>query len=95
MAGKYRESPEVGAAVLRMMRALVVRAGTGDTEALEWLAQLEAEAARLVIEAGRAAHVHYTYTELAAVLGVSRQAVRQRLIGSAAGPGGPPAELTD
>lgn len=80
MAKRYRESPEVASAALRMMRALVVRAAAGDTEALEWLARLEREAAALTTEAGRAAHVHYTYTELAACLGVTRQAARQRFL---------------
>lgn len=69
----------MGAAALRMMRALVRRAGEGDTEALEWLAHLEAELPRLMNEAGAAAHDHgYTYTVLGQCLGISRQAARQR-----------------
>lgn len=78
---REREAPEVGAAALRMMRALVRRASDGDTEALEQLVHLEAQASALIVQAGRAMHESglYTYTDLAQCLGVTRQAVRQRL----------------
>lgn len=81
VGNRQRESPEVGSAALRMMRALVRRAGEGDTEALEWLAHLERELPALITEAGAAAHrFGYTYTTLAQCLGVTRQAARQRFI---------------
>lgn len=71
----------MGSAALRMLRALVRRAGEGDTEALEWLAHLERVLPGLVAEAGAAAHEHgYTYTVLAQSLGISRQAARQRFM---------------
>lgn len=64
-----------------MIRALVRRAGDGDLEALECLGFLEAEIQAGVKDAGRALHAWgYSYTELAPWLGVTRQAVRQRLV---------------
>lgn len=90
MSGQRRhESPEVGAMVARMLRALVRRAAEGDTEALEQLARLEDLAAAAVtlglvranLEAG------YTFGELAMVAGTTRQAVRQRVRRFAALPG--------
>lgn len=80
-APRVREAPEVGSAALRMMRALVRRAGQGDTEALEWLARLERELPELISEAivgGR--EFGYTYADLGQCLGISRQAARQRAI---------------
>lgn len=67
--------------MLRMFRALVNRAADGDTEALEVLAGLEREAASSLTLAVRRAHSEagYSFTELGAVLGVSRQAARQRV----------------
>ena len=79
MGTSRHEAPDVGSAALRMMRALVRRAGEGDTEALEWLARLQRELSGLINEAGSAAHTFgYTYGELASCLDVTRQAARQR-----------------
>jgi hypothetical protein len=81
-----REAPEIGSAVRRMIRALVRRAAEGDTEALEQLAALEGDVGGAVTIAGEMMHSgermagdqSYSYTELAAVMGISRQAARQR-----------------
>jgi predicted DNA binding protein len=76
-----REAPELGAAVDRMLRALVRRATAGDLFALEELARLEREVRVAVTAAGRGAHdgpAHYSWTEVANELGVTRQAARER-----------------
>lgn len=84
-AQRRHEAPEVGAMIRRMVRALVRRAAEGDTEALEQLAQLEAELPAATSCAlgmmNHAANPRATYSagELSQVLGVSRQAVRQRI----------------
>ncbi len=75
----------------RMLRALVRRAEEGDTEALEQLARLEVAAAHATTEAMVAMYTgsgpRYSYGEVANILGVSRQAVRQRVVrGMARGP---------
>lgn len=77
---REREAPEVGAMAGRVIRALVRRAGEGDTEALEQLLSLEAQIAQAVKDAGRALHddAGYSFTYLAGVAGVSRQAARER-----------------
>lgn len=76
------ESPDVGDAIVRMMRGLVTRAAHGDTEAIEQLARIEQLAPVATSLAGRLAHDHkgYSYTELGAVVGTSRQAARQRAV---------------
>lgn len=82
MTGQRRhESPEVGAAAFRMIRALVRRAAEGDTEALEQLAKVERMAAAGTTVALHQAHqaAGYSYTELADVTGTTRQAARQRV----------------
>lgn len=75
------ESPELGDAIVRMMRALVTRAEQGDTEAIEQLARLESMAPVATTLAAKLAHesMSYSYTELAGLLGTSRQAARQRV----------------
>lgn len=76
------ESRDVASAVRRMLRALVRRAGEGDTEALVELHRLEVAASEATTSAGAALHAsgHYSYTDLAKELGVSRQAARQRFL---------------
>lgn len=76
------EAPELGDAIVRMMRGLVTRAAHGDTEAIEQLARIEQLAPVATSLAGRLAHDHkgYSYTELGAVLGTTRQAARQRSV---------------
>lgn len=79
MTQQRHESPELGAAAARMVRALVVRAADGDTEALEQLAALEQLVPAAVMVAGHAMHGYgYSHSELAAVLGISRQASVKR-----------------
>lgn len=77
---REREAPEVGAMAGRVIRALVRRAGEGDTEALEQLLSLETQIAQAIKDAGRALHndAGYSFTYLAGVAGVSRQAARER-----------------
>jgi hypothetical protein len=74
------ESPELGAAIGRMMNALIRRAAEGDTEAVEALGSLESLARQAntsgLCEARRAGG--YSLADLAKVTGTSRQAVSQR-----------------
>jgi hypothetical protein len=79
-AKRRHEAPELGSASKRFMRALVRRAGEGDTEALEALVGLQAVLQEAITDAGRVLHdeADYSYTELANVLGISRQGARQR-----------------
>jgi hypothetical protein len=81
------EAPDVGDAIVRMMRGLVTRAAHGDTEAIEQLARIEQLAPVATSLAGRLAHDHkgYSYTELGAVLGTTRQAARQRAMNTRGG----------
>lgn len=83
---RRHESPEVGAACARMMRALVVRSAEGDLEALEQLAALSLLAPEAVTLAGNLAYVQagYSHGLLAKWLGISRQASAKRF-GRAAG----------
>lgn len=93
---RKHESPEVGAMVRRMMRALVRRAAEGDTEALEELARLERELPGAITVAGwlmatgerMPGDQHYSFTELGDVLGISRQAARQRFSKAISAPAG-------
>lgn len=79
-ARRVTEAPGLGAAVERMLRALVRRAAAGDTEALEQLCQLDVELAASTRKALRGLHEFgYSYAELASVTGTSRQAVAQRM----------------
>jgi hypothetical protein len=75
------ESPEIGAMIDRVCRALVRRATDGDLLALEELATLERTVTRHLRDAARGAHdgeYHYSWTEIGNALGVSRQNARQR-----------------
>lgn len=83
---QYRhEAPEIGDAVVRMMRALVTRAREGDQEAIEQLRRIE-ELAPVALDLGAyLAHegpAAYSWTQLADVLSVSRQGIRQRCAGA-------------
>lgn len=84
-AQRRHEAPEIGSMVRRMVRALVRRAAEGDWEAIEQLAMLEREVptatscALGMMNAGSSTSTAtYSFTELGAVLGTSRQAARQR-----------------
>lgn len=74
------EARDVAQAARRMIRALVRRAGTGDTEALRELVETQRVLAEAIQAAGAAAYAtgHYSYADLAGELGISRQAARQR-----------------
>lgn len=81
------EAGDVAGMARRGMKALVRRAGAGDIEALRELVQLQAPLQDAITAAGRALHdgeYAYSYTLLAAELGVSRQAARQRFTRGAA-----------
>lgn len=77
---RRHESPELGAALGRMLNALIRRCAEGDTEAVEQLGHLEALARQAntsgLAEARRAGG--YSLQDLANVTGTSRQAVSQR-----------------
>lgn len=73
------EAPEVGQAARRFVRALVKRAEEGDTEAIEQLVETQHETTQAITAAGQAlSRAGYSYTDLARVLGTTRQAARQR-----------------
>lgn len=81
MTGRH-EAPEVGSAAKRMIRALVRRAGEGDTEALEQLRQLDELTTQAVSDALRQMNnFGYSWAELARVTGTTRQACSQRATG--------------
>lgn len=77
---RRHESPELGAAIGRMLNGLIRRAAEGDTEAVEQLGHLEHLARQAhtsgLAEARRAGG--YSLAGLSAVTGTSRQAVSQR-----------------
>lgn len=73
------EAPELGATSRRFAKALAGRAAEGDTEALEQLVEVAAAVDDAIALASRSLHgFGYSWTEIAAVLGVTRQAARQR-----------------
>ena len=78
---RRHEAPEVGDMICRMLNALVRRAAEGDTEALEQLARVEDMAGAALSSGLAVAHsaAGYSWAELAAVTGTSRQAVSQRV----------------
>lgn len=82
------ESPELGDAIVRMMRALVTRAGEGDTEAVEQLRRIEQLAPSATSLGYGWAHrdAGYSWGELAQVTGTSRQAVLKRAVTAEPGP---------
>lgn len=76
-----RETSEVAAMQARMLRAMVRRAAAGDLDALGELVRLEALLSLAVHQAAVALHDApglYSWSEIAAELGVTRQAARQR-----------------
>jgi hypothetical protein len=76
---REREAPEIGAMASRVLRALVRRATDGDSEALEQLLELEKQLPNAIKDAGRGMHAFgYSFTEIADVAGISRQAARER-----------------
>lgn len=82
---REREAPEVGAMALRVIRALVRRAESGDTEALEQLSMIETVAASAVGEAltrmqrgTGSVSAPYSWAELGDALGITRQSAQGR-----------------
>jgi hypothetical protein len=79
---RRHESPELKGASARMMRALAKRAGEGDVEALEALDLLRADLDAYTHAAvGGLRHNGYSWSAIAAVLGISRQGAQQRFGG--------------
>jgi DNA-directed RNA polymerase specialized sigma24 family protein len=77
-APKVRESAELASGVRRMLRAVSTRAA-GDIEALPLLAEIARAADDALVSAIVAAQAGgYSYAEIAARLGTTRQAVHQR-----------------
>lgn len=72
------ESPEIGAMIGRMLNALIRRAGEGDWEALEALADIDDLAAAAMTAGLAVARDHYSLAQLAGVMGVTRSAIAQR-----------------
>lgn len=73
------EAPEIGAMLRRMARAMVRRAAEGDLEAVSVLAEVHTAIGEAIADGARAAHARgYSWTEVGAELGISRQAARQR-----------------
>lgn len=88
---RRHEAPDLGDAIVRMLRGLVTRAAEGDTEAIEQLArveQLAPAATSMGVQLARD-RAGYSFTELGRALGISRQAARQRTL-DPAGPAMPP-----
>lgn len=77
---RRHESPELGAAARRFLRALAVRATEGDTEAIEQLAQLSRDIDLVLGQAvaGARQAVSYSWADIAELVGTSRQNAQQR-----------------
>jgi hypothetical protein len=73
------EAPELGDAAFRMFRALARRAGDGDTEALEQLTRLDFELSEQTAAAAAGLHAAgYSWTDIGALTGHTRQNAQQR-----------------
>jgi len=74
------ENDEYGAFVRHVLRAYSGRVGDGDVEALVLLVGLAQEIDAAMAEAVKGLRAHgYSWAEIGARLGISRQAVQQRL----------------
>jgi predicted transcriptional regulator len=83
-----REAPELGAAVDRMLLALVRRGASGELEAIEELVRVRDSMPALVqaaVAAAVAGPAEYSFGEVGRWLGISRQAARQAARKSKAG----------
>jgi hypothetical protein len=73
------ESDEYGAFARRVMRAYSRRIAAGDVDGLEGLAQVAADANQALADAARQLHADgYSWAEIGARLGVTKQAAHQR-----------------
>lgn len=80
MGQSRHESPEVGDAVVRMLRGLVRRAGEGDTEAVEQLRRLDGiVGSALCLGLLSATRAGYSTRELGRVMGTSGVAAHKRV----------------
>lgn len=97
MSKREREAPELQGAAIRMMRALARRAGEGELEALEALADLQFSldmqlgAAVAGYREGPAAA---SWTDIAGILGVSRQSAHERFRNATVAPAWPATSCT-
>lgn len=78
---RERSTEEVAGAARRMIRALGVRVGNADPVDLQLIAELRGEVERAFLAAMRDQHegTGFSYAEIAAGLGTSKQAVAKRL----------------
>ena len=77
------ENPQYAAFLRRAIRAYTRRIATGDIEALADLTQLDHELQQATTAAVQALHNYgYSWADIAARLGVTRQAAQQRFGGS-------------
>lgn len=89
----HREAPELGAACVRMFRALARRAGEGELEALEQLSFLQ-DSLSMQLGAAVAGYREfpgggYSWTDVGRILGITRQAAQQRFGACTVGPAWP------
>lgn len=78
MAKETYESPQMGAFMRRIIRAMVRRAGDADHEALVELVKTRRELDAAIGDAARALHANdYSWTFIGNELGITRQAARQ------------------
>lgn len=78
-AKRRHEAPEVGKAAARFMRALAKRAANGESEAIEWLIQLQAEldaATQLAVDNYR--ELGFSWADVGRLTGTTRQAAQMR-----------------
>lgn len=92
-----REAPELGAAVIRMLRALARRAGEGELEALEQLAMLQ-DSLQMQLGAAVAGYrdfqpAHnapgYSWADVASILGCTKQSAWERFKDATVAPAWP------
>lgn len=78
-AQRKHEAPEIGAMASRVIRSLAKRAAEGDPEALEQLAALRGVLDQATTDAAQGLHARgHSWTWVGTVLGITRQAARQR-----------------
>lgn len=77
-AKRVRETPEIAAGVRRQAAALGRRIGQGDPADLHELLALREVVDQALTEAVRQQHEIFSWAEIAAGLGTSRQAVQMR-----------------
>lgn len=87
-AQRRHEAPDLGDAIVRLLRGLVTRASEGDTEAIEQLRRIEQVAPAALKLGATLAHdqAGYSFTDLGGVMGVSRQAARQYVLAPTSAP---------